>query len=426
MEQRAGGRNLEHFPPGDLLFISGDLFHRQPIMRELKEVNYLFSTIPDTRVYLMAGNHDFISRDSFYNTFEWNSNVTFFKSRELTCVKDPRLDVYVYGLSYYDREIKEGLYDKAVPIQEEGIHILLAHGGDEKHIPLSAASLAAAGFDYVALGHIHKPQILIRDQAAFSGALEPIDRNDTGEHGYMEGRLVDGRIRTEFVPFACRSYQQLVMPLHEETTQISLEEAVKSQIFRRGGRNIYRIILQGMRSPDILLIPEKLKSLGNITEVVDESWPAYDLEDLYKRYSGTLIGDYIGYFLAKGRMDTVEKKALYYGLQALIAVQYGIRIWNFLRGSMYFTERMRAGKQQPLPLSVPCFTGFADFVEKPLRMIHIRNMNPGKIRRNMAEFFGLQVRERIIVLPEIFTKKINWGSFSARMMEVLWMRNREL
>ena len=69
---------------------------------------------------------------------------------------------------------------------------------------------------------------------------------------------------------------------------------------------------------------------------------------------------------------------------------------------------------------------YADFVEKPLRMIHIRNMNPGKIRRNMAEFFGLQVRERIIVLPEIFTKKKNWGSFSARMMEVLWMRNREL
>ena len=224
----------------------------------------------------------------------------------------------MYGLSYYDREIKEGLYDKAVPIQEEGIHILLAHGGDEKHIPLSAASLAAAGFDYVALGHIHKTHFMIRVLADFSGAVAPIDRSDTGEHGDMEGRLVDGGIRTDFVPFACRSYQQLVMPLHEETPQISLEEAVKSQIFRRGGRNIYRIILQGMRSPDILLIPEKLKSLGNITEVVDESWPAYDLEDLYKRYSGTLIGDYIGYFLAKGRMDTVEKKALYYGLQALL------------------------------------------------------------------------------------------------------------
>ena len=46
--------------------------------------------------------------------------------------------------------------------------------------------------------------------------------------------------------------------------------------------------------------------------------PAYDLPELYKRYSGTLIGDYIGYFLAKGALDTVEKKALYYGLQALL------------------------------------------------------------------------------------------------------------
>lgn len=29
----------------DCLFISGDLFHRQPLARDLKEVNYLFSTI---------------------------------------------------------------------------------------------------------------------------------------------------------------------------------------------------------------------------------------------------------------------------------------------------------------------------------------------------------------------------------------------
>nr|WP_294678746.1 DNA repair exonuclease [uncultured Blautia sp.] len=304
--------------PVDLLFISGDLFHRQPLMRELKEVNYLFSTIPGTRVYLMAGNHDYLSRDSFYRTFEWEPNVTFFKSRELTCVKDPKLDVYVYGLSYDRQEIREGLYDRAVPVQEEGLHILLAHGGDDKHIPLSTASLAAAGFDYIALGHIHKPQVLLRDQAAYAGALEPIDRNDTGVHGYMQGRLVDGRVRTEFVPFACRTYQQLVLTVHEDTTQISLEETMKSEVFRRGGRNIYRVILQGMRSPDFMLIPEKLKALGNVTEVIDESRPAYDLEALYKRYSGTLIGDYISYFTSKNIMNEVERKALYYGLQALL------------------------------------------------------------------------------------------------------------
>ena len=37
----------------DLLLISGDLFHRQPLARDLKEVNYLFSTIPGARVVIM-------------------------------------------------------------------------------------------------------------------------------------------------------------------------------------------------------------------------------------------------------------------------------------------------------------------------------------------------------------------------------------
>ena len=41
----------------DLLLISGDLFHRQPLARDLKEVNYLFSTIPGTRVVILSLIH---------------------------------------------------------------------------------------------------------------------------------------------------------------------------------------------------------------------------------------------------------------------------------------------------------------------------------------------------------------------------------
>ena len=34
--------------PVDLLFIAGDLFHRQPLLSELREINDLFATIPNT------------------------------------------------------------------------------------------------------------------------------------------------------------------------------------------------------------------------------------------------------------------------------------------------------------------------------------------------------------------------------------------
>ena len=52
--------------PVDLLFIAGDLFHRQPLPYELKEVNNLFSRIPETRVYLMAGERDYLKENFFF------------------------------------------------------------------------------------------------------------------------------------------------------------------------------------------------------------------------------------------------------------------------------------------------------------------------------------------------------------------------
>lgn len=241
----------------------------------------------------------------------------FFPDEKLTCVKDEKLDIYVYGLSYEHPEIMEPLYNRARPQEGEGLHILLAHGGDELHIPMNVKALSAAGFDYIAMGHIHRPQILLRDTAAYAGALEPIDRNDLGPHGYVEGHLENGRLRTSFVPFATSSYEQILLTLDENSTQAAIEDMVKAEISRKGGCNIFRVILKGNRAPELLLIPERLKTFGNVMEVLDESRPSYDLLALQKEYSGTLIGDYIRYFLS-GDRNVVEEKALYYGLQALL------------------------------------------------------------------------------------------------------------
>ena len=98
---------------------------------------------------------------------------------------------------------------------------------------------------------------------------------------------------------------------------MSIEEEIRAEIKKRGDRHMYRIILRGKRAPELMLIPERLKNLGNVTEVADCSVIAYDLEALYRKYSGTLIGDYIEYFL-RGEMGDVEQKALFYGLQALL------------------------------------------------------------------------------------------------------------
>ncbi len=182
-----------------LLLVSGDLFHRQPLVRELKEINYLFSTIPDTTVVLTAGNHDYIRKDSYYPEFPWNKNVIGLWGRECQRVSVPGKNLCVYGCSYHSREVPENLYADVRPEGREALHILLAHGGDEKHSPLNLTGLASAGFDYVALGHIHRPQILVRNKTSLfrsAGASGPERHGAARLYGaYLGSRAAYGRIR---------------------------------------------------------------------------------------------------------------------------------------------------------------------------------------------------------------------------------------
>lgn len=305
----------------ELLLIAGDLFHRQPLVREVREVNYLFSTIPDTQVVWMAGNHDYMKKDSAYRRITWSSNVHGFFNRKPEEIYLPELKTWVYGFSYESREIRENPYEKVRPNGKPGYHILLAHGGDEKHIPIRKED--GAGFDYAALGHIHKHGVLVPDQMAYVGALEPLDKSHTGDHGLIYGKIEEGKTKIRFVPVACRSYLDADVLCDPSMTQLELEHKVKEEIDQRGRHNIYKIKLKGYRNPDMDFSTEALYGLGQVVEAEDSTLPYYDLEKLKRQQEGTLIGEYIRCFEGKlaDKNNQVERKALFYGLRALMETE---------------------------------------------------------------------------------------------------------
>ncbi len=300
----------------DILFVAGDLFHRQPLKKDLKEVDYLFSTLTHTKVVLIAGNHDFIKKDSFYRSFEWNENVYPLFGETTEYVEFQELDLAVYGFSYYAKEIKEERYSFKAP-GYKGIEVLLAHGGDEKHIPIRKEVLAGNGFDYIALGHIHKPQIILENRAAYAGALEPIDKNDTGVHGYIKGEITKRGTKIEFVPFASREYVHFDLTVNEKMTNGSLKELLTRLIREKGLQNIYKITLIGERDVDVQFDTENLDVYGNILEVVDKTWPAFDYEKLYKENKENLIGYFID-SIGISEKDSIEFLALQEGIHALL------------------------------------------------------------------------------------------------------------
>lgn len=302
----------------DLLLIAGDLFHRQPLLSELKEVNYLFSCLSNTRIVLIAGNHDYLRPDSPYLTFPWSPNVVCLFSRQCECVRFPEIDTTVYGLSYYRQEITEPLYDGLRPREKSGCNILLAHGGDSSHIPFRKEDFRNSGFHYVALGHIHKPQVLEENRVVYAGALSPIDCADVGPHGYILGQFSRGRIKTEFVPRAKREYREVVLYAGETDTTFSLRDRLERHIEEQGWQHIYRVSIRGQRDPQMHFDTEKLMEFGMVLEVRDETAPAFHLEALKKKYQGQMIGRYIESFQGHER-SALEESALRYGLEALLA-----------------------------------------------------------------------------------------------------------
>ena len=301
----------------DCIFISGDLFHSQPLLRELKELDYLFSRLTHTQVVLMAGNHDYLKSTSYYRNYKWQGPVHMFLSQKPACMEFKELGVRIYGLSYEEREITEPLYEKILPEKRGIASILLAHGGDEKHIPFRKNELLKLGYDYIALGHIHLPAELAKDRMYYAGSLEPTDKNDTGKHGYIKGEIKNGRTRTEFIPFASREYVHMEVEAGREMTGREMKEKISLAIRERGIQNIYKIILRGFRDPDMIYDTDRMDSYGNIVEILDETKPAYDYEKLKKQNAGNLLGWYIESF-AEAKDDSVESIALAEGVQAML------------------------------------------------------------------------------------------------------------
>ena len=306
----------------DLLLVAGDLFHRQPLLRELKEVDGLFASLERTQVVLITGNHDYMRRDSYYRTFQWSANVHFLGSASVEAVELPALETAVYGCSYHERQIRQPLYDSAPAAGRQKREILLAHGGDTDHIPVSREALAGLGYDYVALGHIHMPQVVIPGLAAYAGALEPTDRNDTGHHGYIQGEITEDGCRFSFVPFASREYIHCEVEVDRRTTGAGLADLIWKKIEENGIQNMYKFLLKGYRDPDTLFDLDALDRRGNIIDIVDETKPAWDLEKLYRNNKNNLIGRYIESF-SGAEKDSVEYRALFEGISALMETRRG-------------------------------------------------------------------------------------------------------
>lgn len=314
----------------DLLLLPGDLFHAQPLLRDVKEVDYLFQRLSKTKVVMIAGNHDCLLASSHYYDITFPEHVTFLMDTRTDSVYLPELNTEVFGVSYEARQIPEARYDTIRINDASRINILLAHGNilcNDKSVPIHRSALETAGFDYVALGHIHN-RFDISERIAYSGSLEPLNKGETGPKGYIAGEIKKeggepSELRWEFVPCSQREYVPLEQKVTPQSTELSLCEELLAAMANRGMQHMYLVTLIGTRARELVLQPESLLQMirnrgANMIELRDETMPDFPLEQLREEQQDTLVGRFMEC------MDGVEDEelrnlALQYGLQALLA-----------------------------------------------------------------------------------------------------------
>ncbi|MBW9212740.1 MULTISPECIES: exonuclease SbcCD subunit D [Terrabacteria group] len=179
----------------DCLLIAGDIYDKSvPSIEAMGVLNNFLKALheKEIKVILISGNHDSSSRLAFGSSFFKQGDIYLQTnySNQAIVLKDEYGPIYIYSIPYMNRfDIKNALHLEETPRLKEGYHLLLedlkldtkqrnilvAHQfvlGVSKPSEDSSEELMIGGseevsspifedFDYVALGHIHKPEAIL-------------------------------------------------------------------------------------------------------------------------------------------------------------------------------------------------------------------------------------------------------------------------
>lgn len=326
LEQRKVFKKIiEYIKENDVryLFISGDLYEHKYIKQSsIEYINNLFKEIPETKIFIAAGNHDPKVKNSYYNKFNWNSNVKIFDS---FIEKVEESDCNIYGYSFDDFYCNNcGIEDFLVE-QNGKPNILVIHGNldgvkkdDKPYNPISKKILLEKGFDYVALGHIHKPDYENK-KIVYPGSTISLGFDELGKHGMIVGEL-NQDLKLEFIPLDDEEFT--ISEINVDNLGSKEELIEKINTLNINPNKYVEIILKGGRNFEIDKY-DILKYIQNdrIIKIKDETRLSRDLEKIANE--STLRGLFVKEMLEKlenendlEKKDILEK-AVEIGLDAL-------------------------------------------------------------------------------------------------------------
>lgn len=229
----------------DFILISGDLFDNE--IQSLKAQIRLKKAFERLKkqsiaVYLSYGNHDFIKGNR--HKVSYPNNVFIFQDEEVRTFLFEKEGVplaSISGFSYVERAVEVNKASEfTIRYPEVPFHIAMLHGsvqGNEEHFPYAPfqiSELVAKDYNYWALGHIHKREVLKEDPyIVYSGNTQGRHRKETGEKGCYYVKLTKTKTELSFIPLQAITFNALTIDVSDCTEVYQLETAIQDVLTKK-------------------------------------------------------------------------------------------------------------------------------------------------------------------------------------------------
>ena len=256
------------------VLVSGDLFDQN----ERNAQTSVFLTLQlnrlkdaGIRVFYVKGNHD--ADNPITGETHFPDNVHLFSGHG--GVEEIAENILIHGVSFPHRSVTESLLPKFRLPENGKVNIALMHtslAGDDRrdnYAPCHLVELQEAGFDYWALGHIHKRQVYCQEPwIVMPGIPQGRDVGEAGPKSVTLIEIEDGQISIEELPTSVIEFDHININISDCEDWDSLCQAVREELTGHSDKlqspfGIVRVSLEGPSrlSWDILRDHRELEEL---------------------------------------------------------------------------------------------------------------------------------------------------------------------
>ena len=318
-----------------LFLICGDLFDDECITKDtINAVINDMASFKECTFVITPGNHDPYNQSSPYRLVKWPDNVFIFNTEALSYVEIEHLNTRIYGSAYFD-STKTSFSDSVFKAKQDGkINILMHHGdidvSGSVYCPVSSRTLDGSGFDYAALGHIHKGTEILSSGStkyAYCGCIEGRDFGETGYKGAIIGEIEKGKVNLKHVRISGKRYECVTVDVSGASSFYDVMPDVVKACAGYGSDTLLRVELTGLTSEgfsaDCDVLRQAVPSVSYL-EIKDKTQPLMNISRL--KEDKTLAGEFYRKLEEKINSSDVNERetailALKYGLRAIYAME---------------------------------------------------------------------------------------------------------